>query len=136
MIVSAKAPASGLNASAACAEVSILVLPFAWRVEAVVMIMAMPMIFDKAIPTSVSIRMRVNSASVFDGVNLSGFLSGSIRCSSASCEDCQIKRYGEIVVPRSATNVVRNAPSHWIVGTRRPRRASDHGTFTTARAAT
>ena len=76
-IVSAKAPASGLNASAACAEVSISVLPFAWRVAAVVMIMAMAMIFDKAIPTSVSTRMRANSSPFFEGVNLSGFLSGS-----------------------------------------------------------
>ena len=43
-------PASGLKASAACAEVSILVLPFACSVAAVVMIIAMAMMFENAMP--------------------------------------------------------------------------------------
>ena len=55
---SAKCPAIGLSASAACADVSISVLPLAFSVAAAVMMIEIAIKFEKAIPTMVSARMR------------------------------------------------------------------------------
>lgn len=60
---SANAPATGLRASAACADDWMSVFPAACRVAAVVMMIAIAMTFDTAIPTSVSMRIRLISSS-------------------------------------------------------------------------
>ena len=41
------------------------------------------------------------------GAHFNGLAFGSTFSSSTSCDDCQKNRYGEIVVPRIATRVVR-----------------------------
>jgi len=41
-----------------------------------------------------------------------------------------------MVVPNTATNVVRKVPFHWIVGTSNPFKASSHGILTTNSAIT
>jgi hypothetical protein len=82
-ISSANAPATGFRASAACEDDSMFVLPELCRVAAVVMMIAMAIRFENAIPTRVSIRMRLTSFFSFPGCFFSGFLSGSIRWSSA-----------------------------------------------------
>jgi hypothetical protein len=76
---SANAPATGLRASAACAEESMWVLPDACKVAAVVMMMAIAIKFDTAMPTSVSMGMRFISLGGLWGSRVRGFLSGSIR---------------------------------------------------------
>ena len=112
------------------------VLPDACSVAAVVMMIAMAMTFETAMPTRVSMRIRLVSCGSFSGSCFRGFLSGSIRCSSASWEDCHTNRYGEIVVPRIATSVVRNAAFHCTFGISRPASASLSGTFATNSAMT
>jgi superfamily I DNA/RNA helicase len=90
--VSIGVPAMGFRAWAACAEVWMSVTPLACRVAAVVMMMAMAMMLEKAIPTSVSRRMRRNSARWPVPSSFNGRFSGWTRWPSASCEDCQMKR--------------------------------------------
>ncbi len=91
---------------------------------------------ENAMPITVSMRMRRNSPSASLSLLTSGSLSSSMRCSSASCDACQKNRYGEIVVPRIATSVVRKAAFHSTRGTAMPVSASLHCTSVTASAAT
>ena len=76
---SANLPANGLSAAAACAEDWISRMPALCSVAAVVMMIAMAMMLENAIPTSVSIRMRRNSPSCPERSRFSGFLLRSIR---------------------------------------------------------
>src|ERR1700744_3363641 len=78
--------------------------------SAVVMMIASAIPLETAMPTSVSILMRFVSSASLWGSRLSGLLSGSIRCSSASFEDCQTKRYGEIIVLGDQGRQERAAP--------------------------
>jgi hypothetical protein len=86
------------------------------------MMMAIAMMFENAIPTRVSMRMRANSPSASEGVCLSGFLSGSIRCSSASgglpdkkiwrdrCTQQRDQRHQECAVPLDSRQGAREPP--------------------------
>ena len=88
----ASGPASGRNASAAWAAVSMWVLPWACSVAAVVTMMKNPMMFDSSMPTVVSSPMRKPSRCprrlVVDAAVLLVVLARSLR-SSASSEACQ-----------------------------------------------
>ena len=64
----ANCPAMGRNASAACCDVSISRMPFAWSVAAVANTIARLTIVLKAMPVSVSIRMRLSSEPALRGV--------------------------------------------------------------------
>lgn len=89
---SARGPAIGFNASAAWAELWMSVLPCACKVAAVVMMIESAIRFENAIPISVSRRIRRNSSGASEVSFFNGFLLASIRWSSASCDDCQMKR--------------------------------------------
>ena len=73
---SANAPAIGLSASAACDEDWMSVMPVACSVAAVVMMIAIAIRLENAMPTSVSIRMRRISSLPIGGILLQRLLVG------------------------------------------------------------
>jgi hypothetical protein len=56
------------------------------------MMIEIAMMFEIAIPTIVSIRMRRISRFFVAAFSFNGLLAGSIRCSSASWDDCHTNR--------------------------------------------
>lgn len=81
-------PAIGRKASAACAAVSILVIPWAFNVTAVVTMMKKAMRFEISIPVQVSIEMCLKKSPVGWRCERN-FRPWLKRESSASCEACQ-----------------------------------------------
>src|SRR6478672_4259574 len=130
-IAKANGPAIGFKASAAWLEVWISVVPVAWRVAAVVNIIARATRLENAIPVYVSTLIRSIASGPCSGDFASGFLAFTFLISSTSCEACQKKRYGLIVVPKIATTTVQKPALLDNVGTKKPRAASNQGTFTT-----
>jgi hypothetical protein len=65
--VEARGPARGRSASAACAEVSISVMPPGCSVDAAVRIIAKPTMFEAAIPAIVSKLIRSRAAGPWAG---------------------------------------------------------------------
>jgi hypothetical protein len=94
-------PASGSSAIAACSAVPTVVMPAAPSVAAEVTMMANMTSTPDDIPATTSPRMARNcpTASPSDAVR-----SPSCFNSSTSSLVCQKKRYGEMVVPKSAIN--------------------------------
>lgn len=91
-ISDANSPAMGLSACAACAEVSILVTPWAFKVAAVVTMIEIAIRFENAMPASVSARIRAKAEGACRQARTSGARSGLTRTSSASSDACQKKR--------------------------------------------
>ena len=87
----ANSPAMGRNASAACAEVAMSVMPRACSVAAVAKTIASDTSELNAMPTIVSIRIRASSGPACFGDTQSGLVWW--RCSSStSCPACQKNR--------------------------------------------
>ena len=61
---------------------------------------------DTRVPTVVSMRMRASWSFACHGACLSGASSSASRVSSTSPAACQTNRYGLMVVPNTATNVI------------------------------
>ena len=88
----ANRPATGRSASAASAAVRTSVIPAEWRVAAVARMMAIAMVWEKAIPRSVSSRILRNCLGAVRGAWFSGLSRGDVATSSASWELCQKNR--------------------------------------------
>ena len=74
-------------------------------------------------PASVS--HRAKRSSFFDApCRCQSLRRPMLTCSSTSWPACQKKRYGEMVVPRSATRMPMYAGSSWMVGMNVPRSTS------------
>ena len=90
--VKASRPTIGRKASAACAAVAMWVTPCVASVSAVVSMMKKPMVFDTAMPNTVSAVMRASWRGACSGATRSGFSCGAASCSSTSWEACQKNR--------------------------------------------
>ena len=101
-------PAKGSRAFAASSAVWISVMPWTWSVAAAVTMMKKVMTFEKVMPKMVSRRMRLISPMETWGIPtpIARILPSSIS-SSTSSSACQKNRYGEMVVPSSATMFIR-----------------------------
>ncbi len=87
-----RSPQIGLRASAAWAEVWMLVTPCACKVAAVEMTMNRATRFEKAMPIMVSMRMRRNSGTACSGALRRGLASALPWTSSTSSSACQKNR--------------------------------------------
>jgi hypothetical protein len=108
-MVDAQDPAKGRRADAACAADAMSGCPCAPSVTAVAAIMANITALERAMPVKTSKRLvRTFSEASRGGRRRRGTArlppSGSSRISSTRCRLCQKNRYGEMVVPRTATN--------------------------------
>src|SRR3989338_3244498 len=98
-------PTSGFNAIAACSAVEIFVIPEENSVAAHVAIIKYMTRFEINIPVQTSIRIfLISRLLILDRSPLANLLLNV--SSSTSCDVCQKKRYGEIVVPKTAQTII------------------------------
>ena len=101
----AKGPATGFSAVAAWAALWMSVLPWALSTAAPVRMMAYITTWEKNIPTRTSNRAALIS-SLPTPRRLASVTWPAARIASTSEDACQKKRYGEIVVPSTATRAM------------------------------
>jgi hypothetical protein len=118
-------PASGRNARAACAAVSMWVWPARCSVAAVARMMKYITMFENTMPVLTSTAASCSSSSLAPRRCLT-VTRPTVISSSTSWLACQKNRYGEIVVPSSATNIATNSGLARNVGITVPRSTSRH----------
>ncbi len=132
----AKRPAKGSSAFAASVDVLTFRMPWTCSVAAVVTMMNDAIRLESAIPTYVSSLMRDNCLGASRGEIFSGCSASFAVTSSTSSAACQKKRYGLIVVPRTAMRAVKNPARGRNEGTNAPRTTCAQDTWLTNAVAT